>query len=96
MSYAEHWADLSAQIRSLQRAGGLYALFQSYHNEDSYGAGQYLREQCGNLVQSLRDFRRDFNDSLPQQLGSTTSWELLWPKQRTISQLHSAVLEEPW
>jgi hypothetical protein len=65
MSYAEHWAVLATQIRSLQRAGELYALFQSYHNEDSYGAGQYLREQSGALVQSLEEFRRDFRGLLP-------------------------------
>ncbi len=65
MSYAEHWAALATQIRGLQRAGELYALFQSYHNEDSYGAGQYLREQCGTIVQSLEEFRRVFGGSLP-------------------------------
>jgi hypothetical protein len=65
MSYAEHWAALAAEIKSLQRAGELYGLFQSYHNEDSYGAGKFLREQCGALVQSLEQFRHDFAGSLP-------------------------------
>jgi hypothetical protein len=65
MSYAEHWAALATQVRSLQRAGELYGLFQSYHSEDSYGAGEFLREQCGALVYALEQFRRDFADSLP-------------------------------
>jgi hypothetical protein len=65
LSYAEHWAALATQIKSLQRAGELYGLFQSYHTEDSYGVGEFLREQCGVLVQSLEQFRSDFAGSLP-------------------------------
>jgi hypothetical protein len=65
LSYAEHWAALAAQIRSLQRAGELFGLFQSYHKEDTYAAGTFLREQCGALVQSLEQFRHDFAGSLP-------------------------------
>lgn len=65
MSYAEHWAALATQIQGLRNAGELYARFQGYHQEDSYGAGAYLREQCGVVVQSLEAFRRDFGGSLP-------------------------------
>jgi len=65
LSYAEDWAALATQIKGLQRAGELYGLFQSYHAEDSYGAGKFLRDQCGALVQSLEQFRRDFAASLP-------------------------------
>ena len=50
LSYAEHWAALAAQIKSFQRAGELYGLFQSYHKEDTYAAGTFLREQYGALV----------------------------------------------
>jgi hypothetical protein len=53
LSYAEHWAALATQIKSLQRAGELYGLFQSYHTEDTYAGGTFLREHCGALVQSL-------------------------------------------
>jgi hypothetical protein len=65
LSYAEHWAALAAQIKSLQRAGELYRLFQSYHTEDTYAAGTFLREESGALVQSLEQFRHDFAGSLP-------------------------------
>ncbi len=67
MSYAEHWLALATRIKSLQSAGDLYARFQGYHNEDSFGAGRYLREQCGFAVQSLEEFRRDFASSLPPE-----------------------------
>jgi hypothetical protein len=33
--------------------------------EDTYSAGTFLRAQCGALVQSLEQFRRDFAGSLP-------------------------------
>jgi hypothetical protein len=65
LCYAENWAALAAQIKSLQRAGELYGLFQSYHTEDTYADGTFLREQCGPLVQSLEQFRQDFAGSLP-------------------------------
>jgi hypothetical protein len=68
LSYAEHWAALATQIKSLQQAGELFGLFQSYHSEDSYGAGDFLREQCAVLVQSLEEFRRDFDASLPAEV----------------------------
>jgi hypothetical protein len=56
---------LATQIKSLQRAGEVYGVFQSYHQEDTYSAGTFLREQCGALIQSLEQFRHDFADSLP-------------------------------
>lgn len=43
----------------------MYGLFQSYHMEDTYSAGTFLREQCGSLVQSLEQFRYEFAGSLP-------------------------------
>jgi hypothetical protein len=67
LSYAEHWVALATQIKSLQRAGELYGLFQSYQSEDNYGAGTFLREQCGALVRSLEQFRDDFAGSLPSE-----------------------------
>jgi hypothetical protein len=70
LSYAEHWAALATQIKSLQRAGELYGIFQSYHTEDTHSAGTFLREQCGALVQSLEQFRHDFADSLPSAADS--------------------------
>jgi hypothetical protein len=76
LSYAEHWAALATQIKSLQRAGELYGLFQSYHSEDSYGAGTFLREQCGALVQSLEQFRRDFAGSLPSEAAARIDYFL--------------------
>jgi hypothetical protein len=65
MSYAEHWLALVARMRSLQAAGELYARFQGYQQEDSYGAGRYLREQCGLVVAALRDFSQTFANTLP-------------------------------
>jgi hypothetical protein len=65
MSYEEHWVALAAQIRGLLRAGELYALFQSYQQEDSYGAGRYLREQCSAVVRSIEEFRDQFALGLP-------------------------------
>lgn len=59
MSYAEAWAALAARIHGLQSAGNLYAIFQSYHREDSYGGGEFLREQCEAVVQALRLFREE-------------------------------------
>src|SRR5260370_42328588 len=69
MSYAEHWAALSDQIKSLLAAGELYASFQGYHAEDSYGAGEFLREQCSAVISSLEQFRRDFANALPAEAG---------------------------
>src|SRR5215510_2124052 len=65
MSYMESWLALSARIKGLQAAGELYARFQGYHQEDNYGAGRYLREQCGAAVDSLQRFRQHFAGSLP-------------------------------
>lgn len=44
----------------------MYAVFQSYHQEDSYGAGKYLRGQCGDIVDTLSTFRSMFTTSLPE------------------------------
>jgi hypothetical protein len=76
MSYAEHWEALADQIKSLQRAGELYSRFQSYQKEDSYGAGQYLREQCGAIVQSIEQFRKDFDGSLPAEAATRIDYFL--------------------
>lgn len=76
MSYIEHWAALSAQIKSLQTAGELYARFQGYQTEDSYGAGKYLREQCGAVVQSIDSFRKAFADSLPKEAAGRIDYFL--------------------
>ena len=65
MSYAERWAALVAQIRGLQSAGELYSRFQGYHQEDSYGAGEFLRQQCRAVIRSLELFREEFASSLP-------------------------------
>jgi hypothetical protein len=66
MSQSDSWFALSGFIKGLQRAGELYARFMGYHNEDSYGAGKYLREQCAIAVGGLEQFRRDFAESLPK------------------------------
>jgi hypothetical protein len=70
MSYAEQWAALAARIKGLQSAGELYGLFQSYHKEDTYGAGPFLREQCEAVVQALRRFRNEFESSLPPEAAA--------------------------
>jgi hypothetical protein len=67
MSYAEQWIALAARIRSLQTAGELFARFQSYQQEDTYGAGNYLSEQSGSVVNSLQLYRQQFAGSLPTQ-----------------------------
>lgn len=67
MSLTDSWFAVSGFIKGLQEAGELYARFMGYHNEDNYGAGKYLREQCEIAVQSLENFRRDFDGSLPKQ-----------------------------
>jgi hypothetical protein len=67
MSYTERWLALAGRIKGLQNAGELYALFQSYHQEDNYGAGKFLREQCGLVVAELEVFRTDFSQSLPSE-----------------------------
>ena len=67
MSYAEHWAALAIRIKSLQSAGELYSRFQGYHQEDTYGAGEYLREQCEAAVQYLEHFVKEFHSSLPRE-----------------------------
>jgi hypothetical protein len=65
MSFAEHWLAIVARLRNLQSAGELYARFQSYQKEDSYGAVRYLRKQCGSAVDSLLEFRQAFAGTLP-------------------------------
>jgi hypothetical protein len=67
MSYDEQWAALATRIKGLQSAGDLYARFQSYHQEDSYGAGQLLNEQCAAVVRSLQLFRDNFAGVLPPE-----------------------------
>jgi hypothetical protein len=77
MSYGERWFALAAKIKSLQQAGELYARFMGYQTEDSYGAGRYLREQCGAIVVSLEEFRRDFANallSLKKADGDFAAW----------------------
>jgi hypothetical protein len=66
MAVADSWFALSAFIKGLQEAGELYSRFMGYHQEDSYGAGKFLREQCGTAVFSLEQFRREFAQSLPK------------------------------
>jgi hypothetical protein len=65
MSYAETWFSISSRIKGLKNSGELYALFQSYHAEDNYGAGNFLREQCVLACNSIRQFRKDFDTVLP-------------------------------
>ncbi|MFG1202908.1 hypothetical protein V5F29_11005 [Xanthobacter aminoxidans] len=65
MSWVESWIALSGLIKGLQEAGELYSRFMGYHNEDSYGAGKYLREQCETAVVELERFRQEFTKSLP-------------------------------
>jgi hypothetical protein len=67
MPYAEQWAALATRIKSLQSAGQLYGLFQTYQKEDSYAAGAFLREQCEAVVGELRRFHADFAGSLPRE-----------------------------
>jgi hypothetical protein len=67
MSFVKHWFALSARIKGLQDAGELYARFMSYHQEDSYGAGKNLREQCGKVVVALEEFRGAFAQTLPAE-----------------------------
>ena len=67
MAFSETWFALVARMKSLQSAGELYARFQSYQHEDSYGAGGYLREQCGSVINALEEFRRDYEHSLPAE-----------------------------
>jgi hypothetical protein len=65
MSQTGEWFALSGFIKGLQEAGELYARFMGYQKEDNYGAGQYLRAQCGIAVRALEQFRTDFAKSLP-------------------------------
>ena len=67
MSVADSWFALSGFIKGLQEAGELYSRFMGYHQEDSYGAGRYLREQCAIAVGALETFRNDFAKSLPKE-----------------------------
>jgi hypothetical protein len=64
MSYVARWFALAARIKGLQGAGELYARFQSYHQEDTYGSGRLLRAECGLFVAALADFRQEFRDVL--------------------------------
>jgi len=67
MSLTDAWVAVSGLIKGLQQAGELYSRFMGYHNEDNYGAGKYLREQCEIAVIALETFRRDFDRSLPKE-----------------------------
>lgn len=66
MSLAASWFALSGLIKGLREAGELYSRFMSYHQEDSYGAGKYLREQCEIAIVALEQFRQEFAGSLPK------------------------------
>lgn len=70
MSVTEEWLAVSGLIKGLREAGALYSRFMSYHAEDNYGAGKYLREQCEIAVVALENFRRDFDRSLPKQASN--------------------------
>ncbi|WP_152024934.1 hypothetical protein [Candidatus Filomicrobium marinum] len=70
MPQTDAWIAVSSLIKGLQEAGELYSRFMSYHNEDSYGAGNYLREQCEIAVIALETFRRDFDRSLPKEAAN--------------------------
>jgi len=67
MSYSEAWAALAARIKGLQSAGQLYAGFQSSQQQDSYGTGDFLRQQCQDVIRALQGFRVDFADALPAE-----------------------------
>ena len=67
MALTDSWFALSGFIKGLQGAGELYSRFMGYHQEDSYGAGNYLREQCAIAVGALEIFCRDFAESLPKE-----------------------------
>jgi hypothetical protein len=70
MAYPEQWFSLSTAIRSLKETGALYASFQSARAEDSFGAAEYLCEQCAAVIAKLRCFRRDFANVLPAEAVS--------------------------
>ena len=67
MSYAENWFSISSRIKGLKNSGELFALFQSYHAEDNFGAGNFLREQCALTAISIKQFRTDFDTVLPDE-----------------------------
>ncbi|MGO8954527.1 MAG: hypothetical protein ACLQF2_14540 [Rhodomicrobium sp.] len=70
MAYPEHWLALSTAIKSLKETGVLYANLQNARNEDSYGAAQYLCEQCAAVIRGLRSFRDDFANVLPAEVSA--------------------------
>lgn len=73
MSYIETWDKIASRIKGLQRSGELYGLFQSYHQEDSYGAGRMLREQCELTIISIEGFLSDFKTVLPSEAADRLS-----------------------
>jgi hypothetical protein len=71
MALNETWASLSSFIKGLQKAGELYSRFMGYQQEDSYGAGKYLRGQCATAVDALLEFRQGYGRSLPPKTLSS-------------------------
>lgn len=65
MIYSDQWKALSSRILGLVQAGELHARFLAVRGNDTYGRERRLREHCTAVLSALREFRDQFQESLP-------------------------------
>lgn len=67
MSYVEHWNTLAVRIRGLREASKLSTVVQN----DGHESVDYLWVACGNIVASLKAFRKSFEASLSDEVKAS-------------------------
>ncbi len=65
MIYADQWKALSSRILGLMQAGQLHAQFLAVRSSDTYSRAKRLREHCVAVLLAIRQFRDQFQHSLP-------------------------------
>jgi hypothetical protein len=65
MIYPDQWKALSSRILGLVQAGHLHARFLAVRSSDTYSRAKRLRQHCVAVVLAIRQFRDQFQHSLP-------------------------------
>ena len=56
MTYFEEWRTIATLIRSLAKAGEIYARFRQVNSSDTYGSAKALRKRCAVVLSNLENF----------------------------------------
>jgi hypothetical protein len=64
-TYSERWHAISARMRGLAAAAQLHTSLLQVRESDSYGRGNFLSQQCAEILSDLQRFVDEYQLSLP-------------------------------